>query len=160
MALSKKKTSAIIDDHLIAIAEKGMPQDVRIHLESCERCAFLVQRFVHAWQNIAPSVERVSSPSFLPQLMERIEAYDKLTMHRKNTIFAAWRILRLLAATAVLLAGIFAGYEVGKISMTEVAPEKSVSLLVLDSLESIPRGSVADFYVSYQISEKEETDEK
>lgn len=56
---------------------------------------------------------------------------------------------------ALFLGGIFAGHELGKRDRPILPPEAAFSGQVLESFENIPPGSVADFYVSRQNSEKE-----
>lgn len=96
------------------------------------------------------------TPSFFPELIKRIEAYEELSPGRKGILAAAWRILGPVAAAAVFLGGIFAGNEMGKTEKVPAALEESFTGRFLDSIDSIPKGSVADFYVSHQNLEKED----
>ena len=155
-AFGEKRACAIIAANLIAIAEGKAPTEVRLHLESCERCARLTQGFVRAWRDIAPPLEENVSPFFFPRLMERIAAHRDLPMGRKLGISVIRRFSRPVAVAALFAAGIFAGYQVGRIPMTEAAVQEAVSPVVLAVLESIPQGSVADFYIAYPILAKEE----
>jgi hypothetical protein len=156
MAANNKETCAIVAAHLVAIADGNAPPEVRRHLESCAGCARLARGFVRAWRDIAPPAEENVSPAFFPRLMERIAADHDLAARREHGAPAALRFLKPVAVAALFAAAIFAGYEVGRTPKREVAAEEAVSPVVLAVLESIPRGSVADFYVTHPISEKEE----
>lgn len=155
-AFGEERACAIIADNLIAIAEGNAPTEVRLHLESCERCARLTRGFIRAWRDIAPPMEENVSPSFFPRLMERIDAHRGHLLGRRLGISVVRRFLRPVAVAALFAAGVFAGYEVGRIPREEAAAQEAVSPVVLAALESIPRGSVADFYIAYPILDKEE----
>lgn len=146
----------IILDNLIALAEGSSPEDVRIHLESCPDCVLVAERFSRAWGNVGPAMAMEPSASLLLGVLQRIESDARLSSRLTRTFAAFWRRLRPVAAAATLLAGILAGYEMGKPASRGPAPKDSVSLLLLENVESIPKGSVADFYVGKKISEKEE----
>jgi predicted anti-sigma-YlaC factor YlaD len=159
-ASGRIKACAFIQSNLISIAEKEIegatPLEIQNHLDSCPECAFLVQRFVRAWKNLVPQEEVRPTPAFFPNLIKRIEAYEDLRSGRKGILTAAWRILRPVAVAAVFLGGIFAGNEMGKTGKIPPMPEESFTGRFLDSFENIPRGSVADFYVSHQNLKKED----
>jgi len=160
VASDNKRACAFIQSHLISIAEKEIekvtPLEIRDHLDSCPGCALLVQRFARAWQNMALQEETRPTPSFFSNLIKRIEAYEELSSGRRGIVAAAWRILRPVAAAAVFLGGILAGNEMGKTEKVPAALEESFTGRFLDSIDSIPKGSVADFYVSHQNLEKED----
>ena len=88
--------------------------------------------------------------------MARIAAAEAPAASRAHRAPAAWRFLRPVAVAALFAAAVFAGYEVGRTPAREVASEEAVSPVVLAVLESIPQGSVADFYVTHPVSEKED----
>ncbi len=148
---------AIVAAHLVEIAEGNAPPEVRRHLESCEGCALLARGFVRAWRDIAPPGEESASPSFFPRLMERIVADRALAAGRESGLRTAWRFLKPVAAAAFFAGAVFAGFEIGRSPSKGAAAEAAVSPVVLAGLETIPSGTVADFYVAHPVSEKEET---
>ena len=171
MAVMGKTECRIIEKNLIAIVEKHIPDgmlgDIQTHLESCERCELLLQNFTQAWQNLAQKERNEPSPAFSSSLMKRIEAYDQHGTGMKDILFAARRSLRPAAVAFFLLAGILAGYEIGNITenegrtasatrLTESADDELGTSLYLRNFEDFPKGSMADFYLSHQIPEKEE----
>jgi len=159
-ASGRNKACAFIRSHLISVAEKDIAgaasPDFQNHLDSCPECAFLVQRFARAWTSPAVPEETQATPSFFPGLIIRIKADEELRPGRRGVLTVSWRILRRAAVAAVFLGGIFAGYEMGKAGKNLPPPEESFAGRFLDSFENIPRGSVADFYVSRQSSKKED----
>jgi predicted anti-sigma-YlaC factor YlaD len=160
VASDNKRACVFVQNHLIFVAEKEIegatPLEIQNHLDSCPGCALLVQRFARAWKDMALQEETRPTPSFFPELIKRIEAYEELSPGRKGILAAAWRILGPVAAAAVFLGGIFAGNEMGKTEKVPAALEESFTGRFLDSIDSIPKGSVADFYVSHQNLEKED----
>jgi len=160
VASDNKRACAFIQSHLISIAEKEIenvtPLEIRNHLDSCPACALLVQRFALAWKSMALQEETRPTPSFFPDLIKRIEAYEELSSGWKGLLAAAWRILGPVVAAAVFLGGIFAGNEIGKTEKVPITAEESFAGSFLDSIDSTPKGSVADFYVSHQNLEKED----
>jgi len=150
---------AFIRSHLISIAEKDItgaaPASVQDHLDSCPECALLVQQFSRAWENPVPPENTQLSPTFFPRLLDRIETEEELRQGRRGVLALAWRVLRPAALAAIFLGGIFAGHELGKRDKTISPPEASFAVQLAESFEIIPRGSVADFYVSHQGSKKE-----
>ncbi len=156
MTDENKKACVVVAAHLVEIADGNAPPEVRAHLESCEDCARLVREFVRAWRDLTPPVEETVSPGFFPGLMSRIAAAKAPAASREHRAPSAWRFLRPVAAAALFAAAVFAGYEVGRTPVRGVASEETVSPVVLAVLESIPQGSVADFYVTHPVSEKEE----
>jgi predicted anti-sigma-YlaC factor YlaD len=150
---------SFIRSHLVAIAEKDVAGEafpgVQDHLGSCPECASLVQQFSRAWEDPAPQEDTKSSPSFFPLLIERIEAEERSRSGRQGALAVAWRVLKPAAVAAIFLGGIFAGHELGKRDRAILPPETAFSGQALKSFVNIPPGSVADFYVSRQNSEKE-----
>jgi predicted anti-sigma-YlaC factor YlaD len=156
----KSRACAFIRSHLISVVEKDVsevvPPDVKNHLDSCPECASLVQQFSRAWEAPAPLADTQHSPAFFPRLIERIEAGDGLRPGRRGVLAIAWRVLKPAALATIFLGGIFAGHELGKRDITIPPPEAPFAGQLLESFESIPPGSVADFYVNrHQNSEKE-----
>lgn len=153
------KACAFIRGHLISVVEDHAagtaPRDIRDHLDSCPDCASLVLRFSRAWEDPALPADAKPAPSFFPGLVERIEAGEKPRPGRPGVLAVAWRILRPAAVAAIFLGGIFAGHELGRGERTIPPPEAAFSGRLLESFESIPPGSAADFYVNRQYSEKE-----
>jgi len=140
------------------IEESGagaLSPDIQNHMVSCPECASLVQQFSRAWENPAPPEDTQPSPTFFPQLLERIEAEKELRPGRRGVLVIAWRFLRPAALAAVFLGGIFAGHELGKRDKAIPSPETSFAAQLVESFEIIPRGSVADFYVNHQNPKKE-----
>ncbi|MEN6311470.1 MAG: hypothetical protein ABFD80_08035 [Acidobacteriota bacterium] len=150
---------SFIRNHLISIAEKDAAgaafPDLQGHLDSCPECASLVRQFARAWENPAPPEDVQASPSFFPRLIERIEAEEKPRPGGRGALAAAWRILRPAAVAAVFLAGLFAGHELGKRDPAVPSSEVAFAGQVVESFDSIPPRSVADFYVAGQDSRKE-----
>ncbi len=151
---------SFIRSHLIALAEKDFSGEafscVQDHLGSCPECASLVRQFSKVWGDPAPLEDAQPSPSFYPGIIERIEAEDKSQPGKWGMLAVAWRILRPAAVAAIFLAGIFAGHELGKRDGTIPPYEAAFAGQLLESFESIPPGSVADFYVNRQDSAKED----
>ena len=149
-----------IRSHLISIAERDSTgaafPGIRDHLDSCPECASLVQQFSRAWENPAPPEDAQPSPAFFPRLIERIEAEEKPLPGRRGVLAVAWRVLRPAAVAAIFLGGIFAGLELGKRDKIIPPPEAAFADQLLESFESIPPSSVADFYVNRQNSKKED----
>src|SRR4030042_2192026 len=111
-ASDRTKACAFVRSNLIYIAEKEIegatPLEIQNHLDSCPGCALLAQRFARAWKGMALQEETWPTPSFFPDLIKRIEAYEDLSPGRKGIIWAAWKILRPVAVAGTFLAGIFA----------------------------------------------------
>jgi len=171
MAFMGKTDCKIVANNLIAIVEKNIPDgmlgNIQTHLESCEKCALLLQNFTRGWENLAQKEKIEPSPAFSSNLMKKIEAYDQYGTGMKDTLFTTRCFFRPAAATILLLAGILAGYEMGNISKNEgrAAPTANFTESAFDELfigtylrnfEDFPKGSMADFYLSHQIPEREE----
>jgi len=157
----KNGACAFIRSHLISIAEGDVPKvvfpGVENHLDSCPECASLVRQFSRAWEEDPVRPEEIHpSPAFFPGLAEMIEAEEKSLPGRPSVLAIAWRVLRPAAIAAIFLGGIFAGNEMGKRDKTIPPPEAPFAGKLLDSFESIPPGSVADFYVNRQNPMKED----
>ena len=157
---SSDSTCSFIRSHLITLAEKDFSGEafshVQDHLDSCPDCASLVRQFSKAWGDPAPPADAQPSPSFYPRIIARIEAEEKSPPGKRGRLAVAWRILRPVAVAAIFLGGIFAGHELGKGDKTIPLPEAAFAGQMLESFESIPPGSVADFYVNRQDSAKED----
>ncbi|MGB8958373.1 MAG: hypothetical protein WCC00_05115 [Candidatus Aminicenantales bacterium] len=151
---------AFIRSHLISIAEKDIAgaafPGVQDHLDSCPECALLVRQFSRAWEDLARPEDAQPSPSFFPRIIERIEAEETARPGRRDALAIAWRILRPAAVAAIFLGGILAGHELGKTDKAIPPPEAAFAGQLLESFESIPQGSVADFFVSRQSPKKED----
>jgi hypothetical protein len=152
---------SFIRSRLISIAEKDAEgaafPDLQGHLDSCPECASLVRQFSIAWENPAPSEDAQPSPAFFPLLIERIEAEERSSRTgRPVALVLAWRILRPAAVAAIFLGGIFAGHELVKRDETAPSSEVAFAGPLVESFESIPPGSVADFYVTRHDSKKED----
>ncbi len=137
---------------LVSLAERRLPEaelrGMREHLEACPDCASLLRRFAEAWDDPAPPLEPRPSADFLPRLMARIEAEEASPSVRPGIAAIAWRVLRPAAAAALVLAGILAGHELGKTGAAAPRPEDAFTDHLLQSFESIPPLSPADFYVN------------
>jgi hypothetical protein len=155
-----RRACAFIRSHLISIAEKDITgaafPGVQDHLNSCPECASLIRQFAEAWENPALSPDTQPSPSFFPRLIERIEAGEELWPGQRGVLAIAWRVLRPAALAVIFLGGIFAGHELGKRDETIPPPEATFAAQLLENFESIPPGSVADFYVNRQNSKRED----
>lgn len=157
---SRNSACSFIRSRLIAIAEKEFSgeafSDVQAHLDSCPECASLVRQFSKAWEDPAPSEDARPSPSFYPRIIERIEAEEKPQPGKPGTLAIFWRILRPATVAAIFLGGILAGHELGKRDKLIPPPEAAFAAQLLETFESIPPGSAADFYVNHQSSTKED----
>lgn len=136
-------------------AAGALSPDIQKHMDSCLECAFLVKRFARGWESPAVPEDIQPTPSFFPDLIRRIEADEQFRPDRRGVLTIAWRILRPAAVAAVFLGAILAGHEMGKAGKKLSSPEEAFAGRILDSFENIPRGSIADFYISRQISKKE-----
>jgi hypothetical protein len=156
----KSRACAFIQSHLLSVIEENtagaLSPDIQQHLGSCRECAFLVQQFARAWASPATPKQIQPSPSFLLDLIRRIEAEEEVSSGRKAIWTLAWRILRPAAVAAIFLGGIFAGHEMGKAGKPLPSPKEHFADRLVDSFENIPRGSVADFYVNRQNLSKED----
>lgn len=156
----RNRACSFIRSHLIAIAEKDFSGEafsgVQDHLDSCPECASFVRQFSKAWEDPAPPEDVQPSPSFYPRIIERIEAGEETRPGRRGTLAIFWRILRPAAVAAIFLGGIFAGHELGKRDKMIPPPEAAFAGQLLETFESIPPGSVADFYVNHRSSTKED----
>jgi hypothetical protein len=85
-----------------------------------------------------------------------IEADERSLPSRPGVFSIAWRFLKPAAVAAIFLGGIVAGHEMGKRDKTVIPPEAPFADKLLNSFESIPPGSIADFYVNRQIPMKED----
>jgi len=159
--LNRKKACRVVERNLVEMAEnlldKKTHQKLREHLEHCERCASLSRSFSRAWQAVFFKEEPCFSPASLVNLMRMVTAYDKRSSRWQEIFYSAWRFLRPSLITVLLLAGIFAGHQLGKISPERSRSEGSFARRLLATLEDIPKGSLADFYISQQILEKEKS---
>ncbi len=148
---------AFIRRHLISVVEEDLSgavlSRVKDHLTSCPECAWLVQRFSEAWEGPALPPDLRPSPAFLFGLIEMIETGEKPRSGRMGALAIARQFLRPAIIAAIFLGGIFAGYEMGRRDRTFSPPELFWAGQWLDSFESIPPGSIADFYVKRQNSQ-------
>ncbi len=162
--MTRKKACRLIDRNLVDLAEnhldKETRQEIQEHLERCERCARLFLDFARTWQNISSSEELPLSSAALANLMKKVVEYDEHPSLWPEIVISAGRFFRPAVASLLLLAGVLAGHELGKISRDRARPEDSFAARLLRSLEDIPPGSVADFYVGWQTLEKEKKNEK
>ena len=144
--------------NLVGIVEGELPSEVRkkveAHLQSCNRCADLVERFAQTWQAWENPSGIGLSPRFWTRLEQRIsaaEGKEPLPFARNGQ-----RWLRPIAALATILIGIFFGYQLGSLSTPRsVQSAQQVNSAVekfvdenLGSLYDFPAGSVGEFYVS------------
>ena len=151
---------SFVRSRLVAIAEKDISGEafpgVQEHLDSCPACTSLVHQFSRAWEDPSPLEDAQPTPSFFSGLVERIEAEKRSRPGRRGVFAVAWRALKPAAVAAIFLGGIFAGHELGKRDKMISLPEAAFAGRLLESFESIPPGSVADFYVNCQNSKKED----
>ncbi len=146
--------------NLVGIVEGELPSEVRkgieAHLQSCNRCANLVEQFAQVWQVWEQPAHIESSSAFWTKLQRRIrESEEKKSLILP--ILEGWnRWLRPIAATATVLIGIVVGYQLGSLSTPRSAQStqqanNAVEQFVDDNLGSLydfPVGSVGEFYVS------------
>ena len=162
--MNRKKACHVVDRNLVDLAEnhldKETRQEIQEHLEHCDRCARLSRDFIGAWQNLSSPEELNLSPATLANLMKKVAASDEHPFLSPEVLISVRRFFRPAIASVLLLAGLLAGYELGKISPNDARPEDPFVARLLGSFEDIPRGSVADFYVGRQTLEKEKKNEK
>jgi len=144
-----------VRNNLVGIVEGDLPSEVRkridAHLQTCNRCADLVERFAQTWQVWENPTEIEPSPRFWTRLEQRISAVEgkKLLPLARN----GQRWLRPIVGLATILIGIFFGYQLGSLSTPRAAKEvnSTVDQFVDDNLGSLydfPVGSVGEFYVN------------
>lgn len=159
--LKRKKGCRLIERNLIGIAESNLENatflEIQEHLESCERCSRLCRNFSQTWPNMSVRTEMSFSSASLRSLMGKVAAYDAHPSSRPEVFVPARRFFRPAVASLLLLAGVLAGHELGKIQRDRARPDDSLAGRLLGNFEDIPRGSVADFYIRRQIQEKEKS---
>jgi len=162
--LNRKKACHVVERNLVDLAENNLDkethQKIQEHLEHCERCARLSRHFIGAWQDLSSPEELSLSQATLANLMKKVVASDEHPSRWPEVFISVRRFFRPAIASLLLLAGVLAGHELGKISRDRARPEDSFAARLLQSFEDIPQGSVADFYVGRQIVEKEKKNEK
>ncbi len=162
--MNRKKACRVVERNLVDLAENHLEKEIFLeieeHLQLCERCARLSRNFTCAWQNIFTQEELTLSSVSLANLMKKVVAYDDHPTRWPEIFIFVRRFLRPAVASLLLLAGILAGHELGKISRDGTRPEDSFAGRLLQNFEDISPGSVADFYVGRQIVEKEKKNEK
>lgn len=154
----------MVERNLVDLAENNLDkethQKIQEHLEHCERCARLFLDFARTWQNISSPEELTLSSVSLANLMKKVVAYDEHPSRWPEVRISIRRFFRPAVASLLLLAGVLAGHELGRISRDRARLDDSFAVRLLGSFEDIPPGSVADFYVGRQILEKEKKNEK
>ena len=145
--------------NLIDITEKKLPSEkqklIDIHLQSCNRCAALVERFAQVWQRWEHPAQAELSPDFGRLLQQRIRKYEKRTFTIPNFGVGWEPWLRPIAAVGILLIGMLLGCYLGNFPMrntTEIS-QQQLNLATeqffdyhLESLDDFPNGSVGEFY--------------
>lgn len=159
-----------IEKSLVAIAENSIPEsrlrELRLHLESCSNCSLLVDRFTAIWQKIGREEQTAPSSSFWPGLQQKMSAREKRKLRLTDVFIGIRRLLRPAALVFTLMAGIFAGYQIGNVpqgsdtanieeKISGANLEESISAPYFESFEDYPKGSVTDFYLSSKIEKKE-----
>lgn len=159
--MERKKACHLVEKNLIDIAENHLDKEtlqrVQEHLDGCDRCALLCQEFSIAWQNTAPQETPTLSPLFFSDLMKRVAAYDEKSSRWRDFFIPLRRFLRPAVTALLLMAGIFAGYELGNIVKNGPRPDDSLAGQIVGSFEDIPKGSLADFYIGRQLPKKTDT---
>jgi len=155
----RKGACAFVRGHLVSLAEGSLAgaalARAEDHLASCPECASLARRFAEAWKDPALMPDSRPSPALLAGIIGMIES-GRMRRPGPAGVFAIIRRSRKPAAVAALfLGGIFAGYEMGRGKKTVPPPESVWAGQWLDSFESIPPGSIADFYIQRPGSGKE-----
>lgn len=160
----------IIEKNLIDIIEKRVAErtlkNIQIHLNSCPKCTLLVERFSQIWKGFDQTKRIEPFVSFWPVLHQKIKAYEEHKFHSGEIFFGLKRWLRPAVVTLILLIGCFFGYQMGNVSQYygqvqsldetgEVALEELFTAQYLSSFEDFPMGSISDFYMSYEIKQKE-----
>ncbi len=160
--LKSKKGCRLIERNLIGIAENDLEnatfREIKGHLEHCQPCARLCRNFSQTWQNMSVRMEMSRSSVSLRSLMGKVAAYDEHPSRWPEVFISARRFFRPAVAFLLLLAGVLAGHELGRISRDRARLDYSFAVRLLGSFEDVPPGSVADFYVSRQSPQREKNE--
>ncbi|MDH4258575.1 MAG: zf-HC2 domain-containing protein [Candidatus Aminicenantes bacterium] len=159
-----------VEKSLVAIAENSIPErrlkELRLHLESCSNCSLLVKRFTKIWQKIGRGEQIEPSSSFWIELQQKMSAREERKFWLADVFIGARRLFRPAALVFTLIAGIFAGYQIGNVPQDSGTAriegkvrganlEEPISAPYFESFEDYPKGSVTDFYLSSIIEKKE-----
>jgi len=157
-----------VEKNLVDIVEGKVCGDrlqyIEEHLKSCPGCSLLVGKFRHVWQELGRPHRIEPSLSFRSGLEQKIKAYDEKKFCSGPIFVGAQRRFRPAVAVLALLAGVFAGYEMGNVSRAyleipaqeraAVSPEGMFTFQYLNSFEDFPKGSIADFYLNQELKER------
>jgi hypothetical protein len=155
-----------VEKNLIDFVEKKISEplcdEIERHLQDCERCKHLVERFIRVWPKLSKKQRMAPSPSFWPDLLDKIQTDEKF--HQKGEILLRGLRLSFRPAVVVLifLFGIYFGYYLGNIpqaaglspetrDMDTAAAEEIILDPYFQDFQDFPLGSVADFYVTPRI---------
>jgi len=155
-----------IEENLFDIAEgnieTGVKDELERHLESCDSCRNLVAEFRAVLESPDTVPEIEPSVNFLPKLNARLDELEEADKVRTPfAIFA--RLLRPVAAVAMIVGTVFLGYTYGRVSASATATAAEYSTIdpmeqySLDALSPVPEVSITDFYLD--ISDENEGDE-
>jgi len=146
--------------NLVKIAEDEISREsqkaVHRHLQSCQLCAVLVERFQDLWRAWEDPVRVDPSPLFQKKLEQKIRASEESKISAVSSHTGRRRWLRPLAAAASIMIGIFAGYYLGNFpaAQGDSASEQSNALSTrftderLGYFDDFPAGSLAESYLS------------
>lgn len=150
-----------VRENLIDIVEGRFKPEanvqLEIHLQSCGKCASLVDRFGRLWAVWGETAPAEPSPFFWTRLQQRLRASEVRRPWFTSFLAKPEHLLRPAIALASVLIGIVAGHYLGNFPAEKVAQllgqrrDVATEQLVeyhLGPLDDFPSGSVADMYLN------------
>jgi hypothetical protein len=156
-----KRDCQEVVSNLIDIVENNIPESqkktIKNHVASCPQCTRLVKRFACIWKEFSGAERSMPSEKFWPELLVKIEHYEKPLTLREKIIAGLIRSLRPATVSLIFLLGIFFGYQLGNIPHMET-PRSEMSPMeqYVQDFQDFPDGSVSDFYMQYKTPKQQE----
>lgn len=159
-----------VEKNLVDIVENALPEhrarELRWHMESCSSCSLLVESFALIWKNLDRAEKIEPSSSFWIKLQQKISAHEERKFRLAHIFIGVRHILRPAALVFTLIAGIFAGYQIGNVPQDSNATKTEgkigepilgelITAPYLESFEDYHKGSITDFHLSSEIEKKE-----